>query len=614
MITQCQSCGEELEVPEGTADGQHILCPYCNCKFTYRMKRIASKPPAMRDNASRRVVNVSRNKMRGVGTFDADTVSSNDKSGVIRNIIVVSVLAAAFVFGLAQYRKFELRQAYEAQLRTERERAESERAALERAAEIERERKEAEEREQRIRREREAEDARLEQERLENRRKEREEREAKRREIEKLSAAQENYRRARDSFGLMTAHFYFDVLKDGSSANPTGVVWYVDESFGRDGRIYEIKNGVDAWVLYPDKLPERASGGFAVTSPESKAGFLVMNGRVLICGTFRNTRRCSVPNRGKAFVPYEVDLDKLLDIALLLGINAPEKDYHVILQKKNGECVRDFGICRADDVVSWDSIEESARNVLERRLKRSAKTIKPPVPKKMRRTVVFYDGGISKKDIRGVIHIPRTFQYRYYGSIDYRANERAREEWERMRDIAMREDEEEKKIANENSLARQEFEQKAKAMNMKVVEESAIDKFLGDCELLVEKDARGRKKGMLKNAGNKSISSKAMTKKDPITDSKSTSPKSVTKKDPVKCYKCKGQGMIKSSVLEQCDMCLGEGAVTHEIELSNSHYVGDNWNTKKSKAGYDCPKCKKRGKVRIEKDVECPVCRGRGTL
>ena len=51
-----------------------------------------------------------------------------------------------------------------------------------------------------------------------------------------------------------------------------------------------------------------------------------MNGRVLICGTFRNTRRCSVPNRGKAFVPYEVDLDKLLDIALLLGINAPEKD------------------------------------------------------------------------------------------------------------------------------------------------------------------------------------------------------------------------------------------------------------------------------------------------
>ena len=525
------------------------------------------------------------------------TVQSKDKSGVIRNVIVVSVLVAAFVFGLAQYRKFERRQAYEAQLRIERERAESERAASERAAEIERERKEAEEREQKIRREREAADARLEQERQEKRRKEREESEAKRREIEKLSAAQENYRRARDSFGQMTSRFYFDVFKDGSSANPTGVVWYVDESFARDARIYEIKDGVDIWVLYPDKMPERFSGGFDIVSAESKPGFLVMNGRVLICGPLKNTKRCSVPNRGKAFVPYEVDLGKLLDIALTLGINTPKKNYYVILQKKNGECVRDFGICRADDVVSWDIIEESARNVLERRLKRSTKTIKPPVPKKMRRTVVFYDGGFSKKDIRGVIHIPRTFQYRYHGRIDYKAKERAREEWERMRDIAIQEDEEEQKIAEENILARQEYEQKAKAMNIEVIEESVIDEFLGHCEMLIKKDIRGRKKGILKNAKNKSMSTRAATKNASL-----------------KCYKCKGQGIIRSSALEQCDMCMGEGAVTREIELSNSRYVGDNWNTKKSKTGYDCPKCKKRGRVRIEKDVECHVCSGRGTL
>ena len=592
MIIECRSCKAQLEVPDEISDGQHIICPYCNCKFSYTKERNMQNPPKASGVSPNTKIHFKKNNIGSIRRLDSDMVVSNDKSGTVRNIIVAAVLAAAVVFGLVQYRKFERRQAYEDQLRMDRERAEAARAAAERAAELEHERKEAEEREQRLRREREAEDARLEQERLEERRRAREESEAKRREIEKISAAQENYRRVREAFGLATTYFYLDVMKDSSSGNATGVVCYVDESFSRDGRIYEIKNGVEVWVIYPDKLPEKAPDGFAIPSPESRAGLLVKGGKVIICGVARNTGRYPVPDRGKAFVPYEADLGKLLDITLALGINTPDKRYHVTLQKKNGERVCDLGICSADDVVSWESIEAPVRDVLERRLKRSAKAIKPPVPKKMRRTVVFYDGGITKKDISGLIHIPREFQYHYHGNINYEVRQRAREDWERLRDIAVREDEEELKIAAENSFAQKEFERKAREMNMEVVEESAVDKYLADCELIVE---RGKKK-----------SAEKKIKRGGQTGQKTSGP--------VKCYKCRGQGSVKTAVLEPCDGCGGQGVITHEIELENSHHVGDRSRTKKSKAGFDCPKCKRRGRIRIERDVECPVCHGKGAL
>ena len=591
MIIKCASCGNSLEVPGDLLFGQNVVCPFCSCKFSYagpdgevavgalgRQKALSVRPRQNPIKAPRFSENMP-----------------SDKGNAVRGIVIAAILVVLAVVAFMQYSKFAKKRAYDEQVRLEQERAEFARLEKERELERERERRETEEREAKLRQAKEEEEARAERERQERLEKMKRENEAKKLEVEKLAAAYENYRRIFNAFGAKSAEYY---SKDSSKKiDDAEVLWYVNETFQQDGRIYEVKKNGDVLVFLPDRLAENLPGGLNLSEISSKFGLIDIGDRVLICGIGRPAKVCPVPRRGEGVQPLCVELGEFFDTALELGINAPNKRYRVTLRRQGGGNVAVLGIVNAGEVVSWDKIESAAKGVLEKNLRRASSKLKPPVPKKMRRTVVFYDGGMSKKDISGLVHIPRKFQYRYHGDINYSARERAREEWERFREIAEKEDEEEQKIAEENLLAQKEFEQRAKAMNIDVVEESAIDSFLADCELLVEREGAEKSK----NDGKQN-------------EMKKSPPKSNASKGPIKCYKCKGQGTIKSSVREQCDMCLGQGVITHEIELDNSHYVGDRWNKKKSKAGYDCPKCKRRGRLLVEKEVECPVCHGRGSL
>ena len=44
MNMRCPLCGEEIQLPEEVQEGQHILCPYCNQKFSYQTDN--SVPPS----------------------------------------------------------------------------------------------------------------------------------------------------------------------------------------------------------------------------------------------------------------------------------------------------------------------------------------------------------------------------------------------------------------------------------------------------------------------------------------------------------------------------------------------------------------------------------------
>lgn len=100
-------------------------------------------------------------------------------------------------------------------------------------------------------------------------------------------------------------------------------------------------------------------------------------------------------------------------------------------------------------------------------------------------------------------------------------------------------------------------------------------------------------------------------------------PKPVEKKagpKPRKCFKCSGKGVVTVTVNETCERCEGTGISITEVELSDTKHSTDGyWNyrhktTRKAQNKQPCPRCKRRGKIPVKKEVECSVCKGVGLL
>lgn len=92
-------------------------------------------------------------------------------------------------------------------------------------------------------------------------------------------------------------------------------------------------------------------------------------------------------------------------------------------------------------------------------------------------------------------------------------------------------------------------------------------------------------------------------------------------KHPRKCFKCSGKGTVTVTVREDCDRCDGTGIVVTEVELKDTEHTFDGWwgprtkkTTRKAQNKQPCPRCGRRGKISVKKEVECPMCKGRGEL
>ena len=96
-------------------------------------------------------------------------------------------------------------------------------------------------------------------------------------------------------------------------------------------------------------------------------------------------------------------------------------------------------------------------------------------------------------------------------------------------------------------------------------------------------------------------------------------PASVTGRRPRKCFKCGGKGTVTVTVREDCDRCDGTGIVITEVELKDTEHTFDGWwgprtkkTTRKAQNKQPCPRCGRRGKISVKKEVECPMCKGKG--
>ena len=92
-------------------------------------------------------------------------------------------------------------------------------------------------------------------------------------------------------------------------------------------------------------------------------------------------------------------------------------------------------------------------------------------------------------------------------------------------------------------------------------------------------------------------------------------------KHPRKCFKCSGTGTVAVTAREDCDRCDGTGIVVTEVELKDTEHTFDGWwgprikkTTRKAQNKQPCPRCGRRGKISVKKEVKCPMCKGRGEL
>ena len=94
---------------------------------------------------------------------------------------------------------------------------------------------------------------------------------------------------------------------------------------------------------------------------------------------------------------------------------------------------------------------------------------------------------------------------------------------------------------------------------------------------------------------------------------------SKSERKPRKCFKCGGKGTVTVTVREDCDRCDGTGIVITEVELKDTEHTFDGWwgprtkkTTRKAQNKQPCPRCGRRGKISVKKEVKCPMCKGKG--
>ena len=108
---------------------------------------------------------------------------------------------------------------------------------------------------------------------------------------------------------------------------------------------------------------------------------------------------------------------------------------------------------------------------------------------------------------------------------------------------------------------------------------------------------------------------------EPVKEAEKAKPvEKKTGPKPRKCFKCSGKGVVTVTVNETCERCEGTGISITEVELSDTKHSTDGyWNyrhktTRKAQNKQPCPRCKRRGKIPVKKEVECSVCKGAGLL
>lgn len=130
----------------------------------------------------------------------------------------------------------------------------------------------------------------------------------------------------------------------------------------------------------------------------------------------------------------------------------------------------------------------------EKGLKKAGAGLKPPKVKKVKRTVVFYEGERIIKAMNGITKVPRNFKF--FGTSRDNDNkshvndiiERAKRQWEALCEEARRQERRELEVEEENQRAKEEYQRKVdEAMRNARATSDDVDAELKKFKLLIER-------------------------------------------------------------------------------------------------------------------------------
>ena len=472
MIVKCVSCGNEIQIQDGMAPGQNFVCPYCHTKLAYwgrtRITRVLNKK---------------------------EKTSIGPK--VALGLLGVSVIVGLFVYKnrLDAQRAQEFRLAEEQRAREEAraQKMEEERLAMEEADRKRRaEQKEKEEAERAKRRE---ENAKREAEREKQRQEAQDRAESERRMRELIEGA-------RNGFAGAPSVIAADFPEEQSplSYKTNGRFFAVDLKCVSEQKMYEII--VEDGKLSKVRSLSRKGGELDVSPAEFKEltdGSIVFvrgdSGPVWICGKVKSRMNVPVPEIGSGLSPIAIFLGDGYAAMQSLRTVAPEIKFRITLQTGQGNGDVSLGVFKAEESISAESVRSKVRDRLtEEKLKKAGSGLTPPKMKKVKRTVVFYEGERVFKAMNGVTKVPRTFKF--FGtsrSNDNKAHvqdiiERAKAQWEALCEEARRQERRELEVEEENRRAKEEYQRRVDAaMRNARAGSDDVDAELKKFKLLIER-------------------------------------------------------------------------------------------------------------------------------
>ena len=474
MVVKCVSCGNEIQIQDGMPPGQNFVCPYCHTELSYWGRTHITRVQNTKEKSS-------------IGPK------------VALGLLGVSVIVGLFVYKnrLDAQRAQEFRMAEEQRVREESrsQKMEEERLAMEEADRKRRaEQKEREEAERAKHRE---ENAKREAEREKQRQEAQDRAESERRMRELIEGT-------RNGFVGAPSVIAADFPEEQSplSYKMNGRFFAMDLKCVSEQKMYEIIVE-DGKLSKIRSLSRKGEGGNLDVSPaefkEWTDGSIVFvkgdSGPVWICGKVKSRMNVPVPEIGSGLSPIAIFLGDGYAAMQSLRTVAPEVKFRITLQSRQSNGDIPLGVFKAAESISAESVRSKIRDRLtEEKLKKAGSGLTPPKMKKVKRTVVFYEGEKVFKTMTGVTKIPRTFKF--FGTSrnnDNKAHvqdiiDRAKARWEALCEEARSQERRELEVEAENRRAKEEYQRRVDAaMRNARADSDDVDAELKKFKLLIER-------------------------------------------------------------------------------------------------------------------------------